>query len=155
LKDIALLSVGEFLMSTNNGVWSEISFVRVCTVTFRYCNYQSLLTKTLSNFSYVGFCRQFAHVNCRPDSANSLKFKLLMTSLNKKGHLSSYLLLFFSLGLLMMLKSPPTKISNVSSLQVCTSSCRKLCFLSSCAGPYTEIRIYWKLVFLFLSLNFT
>jgi O-antigen ligase len=117
------------------------------TVTLGYFISQSVLTKTLSNFSYVGICRSFAHVYYLPDRSNSLKFKLLITTLNKNGHLSSYLLLFFSFGFLMMLKSPPTNTGDVSTFHALTNSCRKLFFLSSCAGPYTEIRTHWKVSF--------
>jgi hypothetical protein len=92
--------------------------MRACTVTLGYFSFHSVLTKTLSNFSYVDVCRLFANVYCLPDSFNSLKFKLFITALNRNGHLSSNLLLFFSFGLFIMLKSPPTTIiGSVSSVQ--------------------------------------
>jgi hypothetical protein len=60
-----------------------------------YFSSQSVLTKIRSNFSYVGVCKLFAHIYCLQDSSNSLKSKLFITALNKNGHLSSYLVLFF------------------------------------------------------------
>jgi hypothetical protein len=46
----------------------------------------------------VGFAIELAHVNLLPDISSSLRFKLSITLLNKKGQPELKLSLFFSLG---------------------------------------------------------
>jgi hypothetical protein len=65
-----------------------------------------MLASTLSNFSYVGTFLEVAQVNFHPDILTSLRSKPSTITLNKNGHRLSNLSLFFSLGFLMMLKSP-------------------------------------------------
>jgi hypothetical protein len=61
-----------------------------------YFSSHSVLIKIQSSFPYVGVGKLFAHVYCLLDSSSSLKSRLLITVLNKNGHLSSYLVLFLS-----------------------------------------------------------
>jgi hypothetical protein len=86
-------------VSSNSGVWSEMPLGSALTVTCGNLTSQFVLTRILSSFSKVGICKLLTQVNCRTDSSSSLKFKLIITALNREGHLSLYLLLFFHLGL--------------------------------------------------------
>jgi hypothetical protein len=124
------------------------------TVTCGNITFQSVLTRILSSFSKVGVYKLLVQVNYRPDSSSSLKFKLFMTTLNREGHLSLYLLLFFSLGLRMMLKSPPTIIGILDVSHIQTSSLRKFSLSLSYVAPYTAIKHHSKLASLLRSLNF-
>jgi hypothetical protein len=87
-----------------------------------------MLTMTLSSFSYVGVSKLFIQVYCLLDSSNSLKSKLFIIVLNKNGHLSLYMLLLFSFGLLIILKSPPAMSGRFSMVHACTSSLKKSSF---------------------------
>jgi hypothetical protein len=126
-------------------VWSEIPLGSAITVTCENLTSHSVLTRILSSFSKVGVCKLLAQVNLWSDSSSSLKFKLFMTTLNREGHLSLYLLLFFSLGLRIMLKSPPTIIGMFVVSHIRTSSLRKLSSSLSCAAPYTTSKHHSKL----------
>jgi hypothetical protein len=88
--------------------------VRECTIVCVYFDSKSMQTKTLSNFSKVWFDRLLAQVNFLSDKSISLRFKVSITVLNIKGHLSLQLSLFFSSGLRIMLKWPPIMIGIVS-----------------------------------------
>jgi hypothetical protein len=74
-------------------------------------------------------------VYCLLDCSISLKSKLFMIALNKNGQQSSYILLFFSSGFLIMLKSPPTASGRFSIEHTCASSHKNLSFSSSWAAP--------------------
>jgi hypothetical protein len=86
---------------------------RVFTVTIGYFNSHSIITKIWSSFSKDGVCKLFVHMNCLSDSSNSLKSKLFITILNKNDHLSLYLSLFFSCGLLF--------ITTLNTMRACVS----------------------------------
>lgn len=87
-------------------VWYEISLFNASTLTRGIFCSHSMLASTLSNFSYVGTFLEVAQVNFHPDILTSLRSKPSTITLNKNGHRLSNLSLFFSLGFLMMLKSP-------------------------------------------------
>jgi hypothetical protein len=61
---------------------------------------------------------------------------------------------YFSLGLQIILKLPPTIKGIFSMSHIRTSSLRKYSFLFSCAAPYTASRHHSKLPSLLHSLNF-
>src|SRR4051812_47944476 len=97
-----------------------------------------MLARTRSNFSKVGVSLLLAHVYCLPVSSISFKFKLSIIALNIKDQRELKLLLFFSSGLRIILKSPPTNIGNDSFSQILASSAKKAGFCASCAAPYTD-----------------
>jgi hypothetical protein len=113
-----------------------------------------MLARTLSSFSYVGVSKLFAQVYYLSDSSNSLKSKLFIITINKNGHLSLYLLLLFSFGLLIILKSPPATSGRVSVVHAYTSSLKKSSFSTSLAVPFTAINSHSKLSSVLFSLNF-
>jgi hypothetical protein len=71
----------------NMGAWSDNLSIhsRPCTDTIGYLSSQSVSICMRSSFSYIGSGKLLAHVNCRPTIETSLKSKLSMTTLNKKG----------------------------------------------------------------------
>jgi hypothetical protein len=100
-------------------------------------------------------CKLLAHVYYRSESSSFFKSKLFIEKLNKEGHLSLYLLLFFSLCFLMILKSPPTSKGKFSVSHIRASSLKKTSFSLSCAAPYTDNIFHSKLSALLCSLNIT
>jgi hypothetical protein len=65
-----------------------------------------------------------------------------MITLNINDHLLSKLSLFYSSLRLIILKSPPTKMGNLSSPQILTRSARKSGLNSGYAAPYTATRAH-------------
>jgi hypothetical protein len=94
------------------GAWSENPSIRSRARTDTIGNLDSQLASisTLSSFSKVGLGRLFAQVNCLPIIVTSLRSKLSITALNRKGQWSSNRPLLFSWRNLSKLKSPPIKI---------------------------------------------
>jgi hypothetical protein len=81
-------------ISRRRGVWSAMPLSKACTVTDGYLNSHSENMRALSNFSHVEFVRESTQVNWRPDNSISLRSKLSITTLNRKGQ-QSYLSLLF------------------------------------------------------------
>lgn len=93
-------------VSRNKGVWSDTPLSSAWTDSIGYLDSHSVEVRTLSSFSYVGIRSEFAQVYCLPVRAISLKSKLSITTLKRKGQRALYRSLFISALLLKMLKSP-------------------------------------------------
>ena len=91
------------------GAWSDRSWIRSRAHTDTKGNFdsQSVSISTRSSFSYVGSGRLFAQVKILPIIETSLKSKLSMTVLSRKGQWLSNRPLLFSNGNRSKLNSPP------------------------------------------------